>query len=75
MLLLVSRLAQEKSVPLAFEALKLVLRDRPDARLLLIGTGHLDDAFQHQVKDEASAMRSSSPARCRMRTAGLLRRR
>lgn len=50
LLLLVSRLAQEKSVPLAFEALALVRAELPDAQLLLVGSGPLEESLRHQAK-------------------------
>ena len=49
LLLLVSRLAQEKNVPLAFQALVRVRQRLPDARLLLVGSGPLEHALQQQV--------------------------
>jgi glycosyltransferase involved in cell wall biosynthesis len=52
LLLLVSRLAQEKNVPLAFRALGLLRADLPDAQLLLIGSGPLTDSLRTQVKSE-----------------------
>lgn len=50
LLLLVSRLAQEKSVPLAFLALSLVRSELPDAQLLLVGSGPLEESLKHQAK-------------------------
>jgi glycosyltransferase involved in cell wall biosynthesis len=50
LLLLVSRLAHEKSVPLAFEALAVLRRDLPEAQLLLVGSGPLADGLRSQAK-------------------------
>jgi 1,2-diacylglycerol 3-alpha-glucosyltransferase len=50
-LLLVSRLAHEKSVPLAFEALKLLRERIHAAKLLLVGTGPLDVALKSQAAE------------------------
>ena len=55
LLLLVCRLAQEKSVPMAFEALQLVLTSLPDAKLLLVGTGPSADALKAQAKADGLA--------------------
>ncbi|HME81047.1 MAG TPA: glycosyltransferase [Candidatus Eremiobacteraceae bacterium] len=49
LLLLVSRLAQEKSVSLALEALRLLRSDLPDARLLLVGAGPSADDLRAQA--------------------------
>jgi len=49
LLLLVSRLAHEKSVPLAFQALRKIREAQPAVRLLLVGAGPLADS----LKDEA----------------------
>ncbi|MBV8365997.1 MAG: glycosyltransferase [Candidatus Eremiobacteraeota bacterium] len=46
LLLLVSRLAQEKSVPLGLQALALVRRALPKARLLLVGKGPMAGALR-----------------------------
>src|SRR5215469_6651924 len=51
LLLLVSRLAHEKSVPLALEALQIVHRDLPEARLLLIGKGPTEAALRATAQD------------------------
>lgn len=50
LLLLVSRLAQEKNVPLALQALGLVRKELPGAQLLLVGTGPLEDALRRQAQ-------------------------
>ncbi len=50
LLLLVSRLAQEKNVPLAFEALRLLRRELPETQLLLVGSGPLADALRNQAR-------------------------
>jgi 1,2-diacylglycerol 3-alpha-glucosyltransferase len=50
LLLLVSRLAQEKDVPLVFEALVRLRADLPQAQLLLVGSGPLGDTFRTQVR-------------------------
>ena len=52
LLLLVSRLAQEKSVPLAFQALSLVRAELPDTQLLLVGSGPLEDSLKQQARAE-----------------------
>jgi 1,2-diacylglycerol 3-alpha-glucosyltransferase len=49
LLLLVSRLAHEKNVPLALEALKTLRLRVPDAHLLLVGSGPLRHALEVQV--------------------------
>ena len=51
LLLLVSRLAHEKSVPLALEALQIVHRDLPATRLLLIGKGPTEAALRATAQD------------------------
>ena len=51
LLLLVSRLAQEKSVPLAFAALSLLREDLPDTQLALVGSGPLAAALRQQAKE------------------------
>jgi glycosyltransferase involved in cell wall biosynthesis len=48
LLLLVSRLAQEKNVPLALQALQRLRKRLPDAQLLLVGSGRQ----RHQLEDE-----------------------
>jgi 1,2-diacylglycerol 3-alpha-glucosyltransferase len=50
LLLLVSRLAQEKNVPLAFDALAQLRTDLPDAQLLLVGSGPLTETLRTQVR-------------------------
>ncbi len=50
LLLLVSRLAHEKNVPLAIEALQMLRRRMPDAHLLLVGSGPLRHALEVQVR-------------------------
>ena len=55
LLLLVSRLAHEKSVPLALDALTLLRRDLPRAKLLLVGTGPLNEMLRADVKDRGLA--------------------
>ncbi len=50
LLLLVSRLAQEKNVPLALEALELLRSRLNNAHLLLVGSGPLRRALKEQVK-------------------------
>jgi len=55
LLLLVSRLAQEKSVPLAFQALSLVRAELPDAQLLLVGSGPLEEPLKH-LRDGAGPL-------------------
>ena len=51
LLLLVSRLAHEKSIPLAFQALKHVREVRPGTSLLLVGTGPLADSLRVEAAD------------------------
>ncbi len=51
LLLLVSRLAPEKNVPLAIEALGRLRQRLPDAQLLLVGSG----PTLHQLKEQAKA--------------------
>lgn len=57
LLLLVSRLAQEKNIPLAFEALARVRRRLPNAQLVLVGTGpqkqHLKRLAKQMKLDQA----------------------
>ena len=50
LVLLVSRLAQEKSIPIAFEALSLLRTSVPGVRLMLVGTGPLQEALKAQVE-------------------------
>ena len=50
LLLLVSRLAHEKNVPLAFRALALLRGDLPEAQLLLVGSGPLLDTLRAQAR-------------------------
>ncbi len=50
LLLLVSRLAQEKNVPLALEALQLLRQRVPGAQLLLVGSGPLRHALEVQIR-------------------------
>jgi 1,2-diacylglycerol 3-alpha-glucosyltransferase len=50
LLLLVSRLAQEKNVPLALEALERLQTRLPGAHLLLVGSGPLRHALKEQVR-------------------------
>lgn len=52
LVLLVSRLAHEKNVPLAFRALALLRANLPDAQMLLVGSGPIADALKHQAKSE-----------------------
>lgn len=52
LLLLVSRLAHEKNVPLVFRALALLRADLPDAQLLLVGSGPLSDSLRTQARTE-----------------------
>jgi len=52
LVLLVSRLAQEKNVPLVLAALKLLRERLPAARLLLVGTGPLQDSIKTQAANE-----------------------
>lgn len=51
LLLLVSRLAHEKNVPLALEALGRLRQRIPDAQLLLVGSGPLLGFLKDQVRD------------------------
>jgi 1,2-diacylglycerol 3-alpha-glucosyltransferase len=50
LLLLVSRLAQEKNVPLAFNALSILRADLPEAQLLLVGSGPLAESLRGQAR-------------------------
>jgi 1,2-diacylglycerol 3-alpha-glucosyltransferase len=50
LLLLVSRLAQEKNIPLAFDVLQLVRRDLPSTRLLVVGDGPLAGVLRENVR-------------------------
>jgi len=50
LLLLVSRLAQEKNVPLALETLKRVRTEQPRAQLLLVGSGPLRHALAQRAR-------------------------
>ena len=50
-LLLVSRLANEKNVPLALEALARLRQRLPRARLLLVGSGPLAGLLKEQVRE------------------------
>jgi 1,2-diacylglycerol 3-alpha-glucosyltransferase len=50
LILLVSRLAAEKNVPLMLEALALVRRELPEAQALLVGSGPLADTLKAQVR-------------------------
>ncbi|MBC5823810.1 MAG: glycosyltransferase [Candidatus Eremiobacteraeota bacterium] len=47
--LLVSRLAHEKSVPVVFRAFASLLRRLPTARLLLVGSGPLEEALKAEI--------------------------
>ncbi|HXW76095.1 MAG TPA: glycosyltransferase [Candidatus Eremiobacteraceae bacterium] len=49
LLLLVSRLAAEKNIPLVFEALVLLRRELPDAQLLLVGSGPTSEVLKAQI--------------------------
>lgn len=51
LLLLVSRLAHEKNVPLALEALARLRQRIPDVQLLLVGSGPLLGMLKDQVRD------------------------
>jgi glycosyltransferase involved in cell wall biosynthesis len=53
LLLLVSRLAHEKSIPFAFQALKQVRATQPEAKLLLVGTGPLAETLKEQANEAA----------------------
>lgn len=50
LLLLVSRLAQEKNVPLAVEALGFLRKKLPKAHLLLVGSGPLRNSLKDQIR-------------------------
>ena len=50
LLLLVSRLAQEKNVPIVFEALSRLRAELPDAQLLLVGRGPLLETLRAQAR-------------------------
>ena len=47
--LLVSRLAQEKNIPVALDAVKLLRAKLPDARLLIVGSGPLAEQIRAQA--------------------------
>jgi glycosyltransferase involved in cell wall biosynthesis len=49
LLLLVSRLAHEKSIPLVFKALRLLRAELPETQLLLVGSGPLSEILKGQV--------------------------
>ncbi len=49
LVLLVSRLAHEKSIPVAFTALAILRKRLSDARLLLVGSGPLEDALKADI--------------------------
>jgi 1,2-diacylglycerol 3-alpha-glucosyltransferase len=51
LLLLVSRLAQEKNVPLALESLAELRQRLPDAQMLLVGSGPLENQLKAQVRE------------------------
>jgi len=52
LVLLVSRLAQEKNVPLVFEAIRALRAALPAVRLLLVGSGPLEDVVRSQAVAE-----------------------
>lgn len=52
LLLVVSRLAQEKNIPLALRALALLRADLPNAQLLLVGSGPLLDSLKTQARTD-----------------------
>lgn len=47
----VGRLAAEKNLPLAIHAFRMVQRQRPDARMVLVGDGPLRDTLAHAHPD------------------------
>lgn len=52
LLLLVSRLAHEKNVPLAFAALEILQAKLPEAQLLLVGSGPLTETLRSRVRTD-----------------------